>query len=59
MVGLDTLDAIYKGPDIPPFGTGPDQQEIYRQGNSYVRTNFPQVDFILDCSVTETDVYDL
>lgn len=51
-----TLDKIYKGyGDIPPFGKGPDQREIHRQGNQYVRDNFPMVTFIKTCKlVTET-----
>jgi hypothetical protein len=33
--------------------TGPDQQEIFNQGNSYIDTNFPDIDFIYNCRVIE------
>jgi peptidyl-prolyl cis-trans isomerase A (cyclophilin A) len=50
--GQSTLDELYKGyGDISPFGSGPDQQEIYAQGNQYIRDNFPLIDFINSCHV--------
>jgi len=52
--GQNTLDNLYKGyGDIPPFGHGPDQQKLHRQGNNYIRTNFPQIDFINSCILLE------
>jgi hypothetical protein len=52
--GQSTLNALYKGyGDIPPFGNGPDQQEIHRQGNGYVRSLFPQTDFIHSCHLVD------
>ena len=30
---------------------GPDQQEIFNQGNSYIDENFPDIDFIYNCRV--------
>lgn len=52
--GQSTLDSLYKGyGDIPPFGHGPDQQKIHQQGNNYIRTNFPQIDFINSCVLLE------
>lgn len=53
---MATLDNIYKGyGDIPPFGNGPDQQQIHRRGNAYVRDNFPMVTFIKSCRlITDT-----
>ena len=54
IVGQDTLDNLYKEyGDIPPFGEGPDQQEIFREGNAYVREFFPHIDFIQSCSMLE------
>lgn len=55
-VSMATLDKIYKGyGDIAPFGRGPDQQQIFRQGNKYVRDNFPSVTFIKTCrKITDT-----
>mmetsp|Transcript_11038 Transcript_11038/g.18522 ORF Transcript_11038/g.18522 Transcript_11038/m.18522 type:complete len:258 (+) Transcript_11038:42-815(+) len=53
--GQDTLDKLYKGyGDIPPFGNGPDQQEIHIQGNDYIRNLFPKTDFIKSCQVLPT-----
>jgi cyclophilin family peptidyl-prolyl cis-trans isomerase len=52
--GQETLDNIYKGyGEMVPFGNGPDQQEIYRQGNDYIRENFPLIDFIERCEVLD------
>jgi peptidyl-prolyl cis-trans isomerase A (cyclophilin A) len=54
--GQSTLDSLYRGyGDIDPFGTGPDQQEIFRLGNQYIRDNFPKIDFLHTCEVVEED----
>jgi peptidyl-prolyl cis-trans isomerase A (cyclophilin A) len=51
-----TLDNLYKGyGDIPPFGQGPDQQQIIRYGNSYLREQFPLVDYIQSCRLAGSD----
>jgi peptidyl-prolyl cis-trans isomerase A (cyclophilin A) len=53
--GQSTLDAVYKGyGDIPPFGKGPNQQKIHNQGNQYIRTEFPNIDFIKSCELEES-----
>ncbi|KAJ1427672.1 cyclophilin-like domain-containing protein [Ochromonadaceae sp. CCMP2298] len=50
--GAGTLKKLYKSyGDIPPFGNGPDQQEIHLQGNAYIRTLFPQTDFLIECAM--------
>jgi peptidyl-prolyl cis-trans isomerase A (cyclophilin A) len=50
--GGGTLKKLYKSyGDIPPFGNGPDQQEIHLQGNAYIRTLFPQTDFLIECAM--------
>lgn len=47
---------MYKGyNDIPPFGNGPDQQELHRQGNAYIRKMFPKVDFIESCQIVDPE----
>lgn len=52
--GEDALNDFYKGyGDIPPFGTGPDQQMIHREGNAYIHRLYPKTDFILSCRVVE------
>ena len=36
--GMDVIDALYGGyGDIKPFGSGPDQQTIWQEGNEYLR----------------------
>ena len=48
--GQATLDSFYKDyGDIPPFGAGPDQQKLHNKGNDYIRSEFPNTDFILSC----------
>lgn len=50
--GGNVLDALYKGyGDIPPFGKGPDQGKLFNQGNSYIRENFPLIDFLVSCEM--------
>lgn len=52
--GEDVLKDFYKGyGDIPPFGTGPDQQMIHREGNAYIHRLYPKTDFIQSCRVVE------
>lgn len=54
--GIEVLDNLYKGyGEISSFGDGPDQQEIYSQGNDYLRREFPQLDYILSCSVLDDE----
>ena len=54
--GQTTLDGFYKGyGDIPPFGKGPDQQKLHNLGNSYIRDNFPKIDFMESCRVVEEE----
>lgn len=55
--GQSTLDSLYKEyGDIPPFGKGPDQQKIHNRGNTYVREEFPETDFILSCAIISSSV---
>eukprot|EP01031_Cornospumella_fuschlensis_P038520 gene38520-46824_t len=50
--GTEALHALYTGyGDIPPFGKGPDQIEIYNRGNDYIREMFPHTDFLLRCEL--------
>jgi cyclophilin family peptidyl-prolyl cis-trans isomerase len=50
--GGDVLELFYTGyGDIPPFGKGPDQGKIHNRGNTYIRTEFPLIDFINSCSI--------
>lgn len=49
--GMDVIDNLNTDyGEIYPFSeNGPDQQEIYRQGNQYLRDNFPELDYIQSC----------
>eukprot|EP00603_Paraphysomonas_imperforata_P014021 CAMPEP_0114458108 /NCGR_PEP_ID=MMETSP0104-20121206/4514_1 /TAXON_ID=37642 ORGANISM="Paraphysomonas imperforata, Strain PA2" /NCGR_SAMPLE_ID=MMETSP0104 /ASSEMBLY_ACC=CAM_ASM_000202 /LENGTH=200 /DNA_ID=CAMNT_0001630687 /DNA_START=40 /DNA_END=642 /DNA_ORIENTATION=- len=56
VAGGDVVDSLHTGyGDIPPYGKGPDQQQLYRQGNSYIREQFPLTDFIQRCRVKGKD----
>ena len=53
------MEKLYKGyGDMPPFGSGPDQQEIHREGNRYIRRLFPRIDFINSCHIVEPNAYE-
>eukprot|EP00416_Gambierdiscus_australes_P044188 CAMPEP_0171104522 /NCGR_PEP_ID=MMETSP0766_2-20121228/60814_1 /TAXON_ID=439317 /ORGANISM="Gambierdiscus australes, Strain CAWD 149" /LENGTH=210 /DNA_ID=CAMNT_0011565165 /DNA_START=21 /DNA_END=653 /DNA_ORIENTATION=+ len=57
---MDVLAQIYTGyGDMPPWGKGPDPALIQRQGNDYVRKNFPKIDFLRSCKITEASSHDL
>jgi len=44
---MTPVDALYKGyGEGAPRGRGPDQSRINREGNSYLRASFPQLDYI-------------
>ena len=52
-----TLDKIYKGyPEIVPFSNGPDQQRLFKEGNSYIRDNYPLTTFIQSCKIVADKV---
>jgi peptidyl-prolyl cis-trans isomerase A (cyclophilin A) len=52
--GMDVVDSLYKGyGEGPPRGKGPDQGRIAREGNAYLRKEFPQLDFIITARVGE------
>eukprot|EP00050_Salpingoeca_kvevrii_P010866 m.11014 g.11014 ORF g.11014 m.11014 type:complete len:406 (-) comp3122_c0_seq2:185-1402(-) len=50
---IGTIDKIYTGyGEAAPYGNGPTQDDIYQKGNTYLRTKFPMLDYILRCEVT-------
>ena len=54
--GQETLDNLYKGyGDMPPFGEGPDQSQIFQQGNAYIRSLYPKIDFLNTCSMVDAE----
>jgi cyclophilin family peptidyl-prolyl cis-trans isomerase len=47
---LPILNSFYKGyGDQSPWGSGPDQGRIHQEGNTYLRRDFPLLDFIHSC----------
>lgn len=53
---LHVIDSIYTGyGDGAPWGSGPDQGRIFNEGNSYLRANFPLLDYINECHLIDDD----
>jgi len=51
---MAAADALYKGyGEGAPRGRGPDQSRIQREGNAYLRAEFPQLDYIQRASIVE------
>ena len=45
--GMDVVESLYSFyGDMPPMGQGPDPDLIQRQGNEYLESHFPRLDFI-------------
>ena len=51
--GMDVVDRIYKVGEGAPRGPGPSQQLIKRQGNAYLKEQFPKLDYIERATITE------
>jgi len=50
--GMDVLDHLYGGyGDMPPRGEGPDGVQIEKQGNGYLESHFPRLDYIKKATV--------
>jgi peptidyl-prolyl cis-trans isomerase A (cyclophilin A) len=53
--GMDVMDSIYDGyGEGAPRGRGPDQARIAREGASYLRTGFPDLDSIIRATVVDS-----
>lgn len=45
--GMDVVDGLYKGyGEGAPRGRGPDQQRVQQEGNTYLKADFPQLDYV-------------
>ncbi len=45
--GMDVVNSLFNGyGDGPPSGPGPDQSQVQQQGNAYLKTDFPHLDYI-------------
>jgi peptidyl-prolyl cis-trans isomerase A (cyclophilin A) len=52
--GMDVMDSIFAGyGDGAPNGNGPSQATIAREGNSYLKQNFPKLDYIKRATIVE------
>jgi peptidyl-prolyl cis-trans isomerase A (cyclophilin A) len=52
--GMDIVDKIYSGyGEGAPRGRGPDQGRIQREGNRYLRADFPKLDYIKRVSIVQ------
>ena len=52
--GLDVLDSLYAGyGEGRPVGNGPLYKLIYTQGNTYLKRDFPKMDYILGIEILE------
>lgn len=57
--GMDVVDSLYKGyGEGAPRGRGPSQPRMQGEGNTYLKADFPELDYIVSMTVreTETDV---
>ena len=52
--GMAAVDSLWSGyGDRPPAGQGPDQMRLSAEGNSYLATEFPKLDYIKTARVVE------
>jgi peptidyl-prolyl cis-trans isomerase A (cyclophilin A) len=50
--GMDVVDSFYNSyGDMPPGGQGPDPSQIQLQGNSYLESRFPRLDYIKKATI--------
>jgi peptidyl-prolyl cis-trans isomerase A (cyclophilin A) len=49
VTGVDVLDSLYSG-----YGNNPQQGQISRRGNAYLKEQFPQLDYIVSARVVKT-----
>jgi len=53
--GMDVMDTIYSGyGEGAPRGRGPDQARVAREGASYLRKSFPDLDYIIRATIIES-----
>ena len=50
--GMDVVESFYNGyGDMPPSGNGPDSNMIEQQGNDYLASRFPRLDYIKKATI--------
>ena len=52
--GMDVVDSLYAGyGEAPLAGRGPPQGRIQREGNAYLRADFPELDYVTTARLVE------
>lgn len=52
VTGMDVVDKLYKGyGEGAPAGAGPEQGRVQMQGNAYLKSSFPKLDYIKSASL--------
>jgi peptidyl-prolyl cis-trans isomerase A (cyclophilin A) len=52
ITGMDVVESFYTGyGEMPPNGEGPDPSKIESQGNAYLESQFPRLDFIKKATI--------
>jgi peptidyl-prolyl cis-trans isomerase A (cyclophilin A) len=52
IAGMDVVESFYDAyGDMPPRGQGPDPTKIETQGNSYLESRFPRLDFVKKATI--------
>jgi peptidyl-prolyl cis-trans isomerase A (cyclophilin A) len=52
--GMDVVDSLFSGyGEGAPSGRGPSQSMIAREGNEYLKRDFPKLDFIIRATIVE------
>ncbi len=54
IAGMEVMDSLYAGyGEGAPQGRGPNQARVMREGNSYLRENFPKLDSITRATIVD------
>ena len=52
--GMDVVDQLYNGyGDGPPRGNGPEQGRVQTEGNAFLITDFPKLDYIKKATIEQ------
>jgi peptidyl-prolyl cis-trans isomerase A (cyclophilin A) len=52
--GMDVVESLYGGyGEGAPNGNGPSQDKITEEGNSYLRENFPKLDYVVQAKLVD------
>jgi len=50
--GMEAVESLYSSyGDMPPRGQGPDPTKIQQQGNSYLESRFPRLDYVKKATI--------